>query len=582
MEAVSNLYKNALPSFRTGLFFNTYSYPTKIAPESIAIYIAIHTKPGDTVLDAFAGSGSTGLAALMCEHPTKGMLDLAKKLNVSPEWGPRNAVLYDISEFGTFAARVMASKPRAEEFRKAAIDLIGRCKSADGWMYEAECPKGQTGFIRHVIWTSVLVCPECGNEFNFSDGMVSDAPFAIKSTGFCPHCGAIVSSASCEYSEQTINDKLIGGNITQRLRKPAFVYGSTVDGQKWKRPANEKDCQLIEAVDALDYPCYTTPKKIEWGDLHRSGYHTGVTHLHHFYTKRNYLVFARLWNETSAYPERIARALKLWLLSYNEAHSTLMTRVVAKKNANDFILTGAQSGVLYISNLPVEKNIYEGLERKIKPFVTAFAYLESCTGFMTVRKRSSTNIVEPEGSIQYVFTDPPFGDFIPYSEVNQINELWLDATTDKSCEAIISRSQGKATEDYRCLLEAAFIQVGNVLKRDGKLTTVFHSSKAGVWNAFFSALKKAGFHLEAASYLDKIQPSFKQVVAASAVRKDSLLLFSKLETNDSAILVAGTADSSKQLAYTNYVTSRLAAGEAVELDAQDAYRQFEEDASHGQ
>lgn len=32
-----------------------------------------------------------------------------------------------------------------------------------------------------------------------------------------------------------------------------------------------------------------------------------------------------------------------------------MTRVVAKRNAKDFVLTGAQSGVLYISKLPVEK-----------------------------------------------------------------------------------------------------------------------------------------------------------------------------------------------------------------------------------
>ena len=30
---------------------------------------------------------------------------------------------------------------------------------------------------------------------------------------------------------------------------------------------------------------------------------------------------------------------------------------------------------------------------------------------------------ESNNSIDFVFTDPPFGDFIPYAEVNQINEL---------------------------------------------------------------------------------------------------------------------------------------------------------------
>ena len=63
---------------------------------------------------------------------------------------------------------------------------------------------------------------------------------------------------------------------------------------------------------------------------------------------------------TSEYSAPIQDALKLLLLSYNATHCTLMTRVVAKKNAKDFVLTGAQSGVLYISKLPVEKNIILG------------------------------------------------------------------------------------------------------------------------------------------------------------------------------------------------------------------------------
>ncbi|MFC3119830.1 DNA methyltransferase [Jhaorihella thermophila] len=41
-----------------------------MSPEAIALFIAAHTKPGDTVFfDGFAGSGTTGLAALLCEKP---------------------------------------------------------------------------------------------------------------------------------------------------------------------------------------------------------------------------------------------------------------------------------------------------------------------------------------------------------------------------------------------------------------------------------------------------------------------------------------------------------------------------------
>lgn len=99
MDSMKSLYSKPLPSSRSGAFYNTFPYPTKISPEAIAVYIACTTKPGDVVLDTFAGSGSTGIAALLCEHPTQNMQEIAKNLNVTPVWGARNAVLYEIGTY---------------------------------------------------------------------------------------------------------------------------------------------------------------------------------------------------------------------------------------------------------------------------------------------------------------------------------------------------------------------------------------------------------------------------------------------------------------------------------------------------
>ena len=74
------LYSNALPAARSGPLYNAFSYPTKISPETIAVLIATHTRPGDTVLDTFAGSGTTGIAALLCDRPTPMMLKIAAGL----------------------------------------------------------------------------------------------------------------------------------------------------------------------------------------------------------------------------------------------------------------------------------------------------------------------------------------------------------------------------------------------------------------------------------------------------------------------------------------------------------------------
>jgi DNA modification methylase len=71
MKKLAELYNHPLPANRKGALYNAFPYPTKISPEAIAIYIACHTKVGASVLDPFSGSGTTGLATLLCDQPTK-------------------------------------------------------------------------------------------------------------------------------------------------------------------------------------------------------------------------------------------------------------------------------------------------------------------------------------------------------------------------------------------------------------------------------------------------------------------------------------------------------------------------------
>ena len=132
MDNLQALYSKPLPSSRSGAFYNTFPYPTKISPEAIAVYIACTTKPGELILDAFAGSGSTGVAALLCEHPTKRMQAIAEGLDVTPVWGARNAVLYEIGTYASFAINTVLSRITSHEFSEAvdgflkkALDIIG-------------------------------------------------------------------------------------------------------------------------------------------------------------------------------------------------------------------------------------------------------------------------------------------------------------------------------------------------------------------------------------------------------------------------------------------------------------------------
>ena len=588
MEIIMNdsnlmkLFSKPLPSTRSGAFYNTFPYPTKISPEAIAVYIASLTEPGDTVLDAFGGSGSTGIAALLCEYPTIKMKKLAKEFDINPKWGKRNAVIYEISTYGPFAARTLTNRLKANEFKSAVKDFIQQAENELNWYYRTKDPYGNEGIIRHIIWSEMLICPSCGNELSYFDNGTSRNPVQFLKTIKCPYCQETHDIQSFKPALERVYDSLLNKYTIRKKRVPAWVYGTT-NGKNWDRKANDDDRNFMQSLEKKNYEPSDIPKEICWGELHRAGYHLGITHLHQFYTKRNYSVMYRLWRLTEQYPDKVRDALQLLLLSYNATHCTMMTRVVAKRNSKDFVLTGAQSGVLYISRLPVEKNILLGLKRKYASFYEAYSLLEKCTGELIVHNSSSEKMEETMDSIDFVFTDPPFGDFIPYAEVNQINELWMKRTTDRSKEIIISSSQEKSISDYQHMLTNVFSGIARVLKQDHYVAVVFHAAKAKIWEAFENAIMDSGLAVCTASILDKKQASFKQVVSTASVQGDPLVLLkaAKQEKNDKLedqnildVLIEkfsnfGSIDERR--IYSLYVNECLKRRQVVALDAKDAY-----------
>ena len=270
------------------------------------------------------------------------------------------------------------------------------------------------------------------------------------------------------------------------------VYGST-GKKRWSRDANESDLALVGRVNSKPVSDLVPDVTIPWGDLYRRGYHQGITHLHHFYTKRNLFVFARLWERVSRFKGSLGDALRFWLLSYNASHATIMTRVVAKSGQKDLVVTSAQPGVLYVSGLPVEKNLFAGLRRKLSTIARAFEIIHGREGSVEVYQRSSCSVHLSDHSVDYMFTDPPFGGNIPYAEINFLNEAWLGQYTERDEEIIVSSAQGKAVGDYQALLCRALSEGRRILKPSGMATVVFHSASADVWNALQAAYSRRRF-----------------------------------------------------------------------------------------
>jgi len=569
IEELGHLYERPMPSTRGGPFFSAFSYPTKISPEAIAIYVATHTKPGDTVLDLFAGSGTTGLAALLCERPTCDMLDLAKAMGVSPEWGARNAVLVELGVLGAFVAQTLCNPPDPTSFLAHANQLLDEVETELAGLYDSTGPNGQPGTVRHTIWSDVLLCPACKQEVTFWDSAVELMPAKIGEVFVCPNCHHEADFSQVSKVYERVRDPLIGSTVERRKRFPARIHGESA-GKKWQRPGTQQDLEADKRLERFHYAKSVPVVPIPWGDLYRAGYHRGLTHAHHFYTHRNLVAFSHLWQKVESKPAPIRDALKFLLLSYNATHGTIMTRVVAKSGQNDLVLTGAQSGVLYVSSLPVEKNFFIGLRRKATAIAKAFTAVPRSTAKVRVIHGSSTKIDLPDSSVDYVFTDPPFGDYIPYAELNFLNEVWLGTQTDTAEEVIISSSQGKGVSEYTDLMEAVFQEAHRVMKPRAQATVVFHSAKADVWSSLQRAYMQCGFAVRRTGLLDKIQGSFKQVTAAGSVKGDPLLLLEK----GGIFTHASVSDACPDLMLQEVLAMAVATGDRRELTVDRMFSRY--------
>ena len=128
----------------------------------------------------------------------------------------------------------------------------------------------------------------------------------------------------------------------------------------------------------------------------------------------------------------------------------------------------------------------------------------------------------PAATIDYVFTDPPFGDNFAYSELNFVVEAWHRVFTAQSPEAIVSASQSKPVMSYQRLMAACFSEYHRVLKPGRWMTVVFSNSANSIWHAIQEALGIAGFVVADVRTLDKQQGSFNQVHGVS-VKQDLVI-----------------------------------------------------------
>ncbi|MBS3056203.1 MAG: hypothetical protein J4473_02080 [Candidatus Aenigmarchaeota archaeon] len=437
----------------------------------VAEYIRHYSKEGDIVLDPFAGSGVTAIEAIK---------------------SGRKAVAIDLDPMSGFITRSTTVPVDLKTFSSVFSDIEKNVKEKIYSLYKTNCHKCKKETVAEaVIWES-------------------DKPKEVRYTCACSK------------------------------------------GTQWKN-ITDSDLKRLKEIENKPVSYWYPKNELIWNSR------VNVRHgekVYELFTKRNLLALSMILNEIEKNCDEKIKNIMKFTFSSAIAQASKMVFVIRKRGRQTGkyketkeVGSWATRGY-WIPNEYFEINAWNCFEERfkkitrgkeesnnlIKEYKEAKTFSDLNDGSNILVKTFNTlelDKIIPANSVDYVFTDPPYGDAVPYLELDYMWSSWLKFSPDFEDEIIISNSpdRNKKEEVYNRMLKAAFVQVYRVLKPGKWMTVTFHNTDIKIWNAIISSCVYAGFDLEKIIYQAPARTSAKSLLAqyGSAVG-DYYIRFRKPET----------------------------------------------------
>ena len=333
----------------------------------------------------------------------------------------------------------------------------------------------------------------------------------------CPECGTTIKSRDQKKEFISHYDEWIGEIV--EIAKTSMVLVSNKNGNRaYRSDATELDISKNQQIS--NTPINLRPSKLEYTHMtherNNLPLYWGINFIHQFYSRRNYVALDKVANVEN---DRIRRLALFCVLTILENNATRRNRFYVDKRRPNGSPVGPLSNTLYVPTLQVETNIG-------KKILGAISYIVKCRSLWhnahsVVSNQSATTLIQlPTNSIDFIFTDPPFGGNINYSEQNILAEWWLRVSTNNQMEAITNNVQNKGVSEYQELMAQCFKEYYKVLKPGRWMVVEFHNSSNAIWAAIQQALELAGFVVSTVDVLDKVHSTLHQDHNAAAVDKD--------------------------------------------------------------
>ena len=329
----------------------------------------------------------------------------------------------------------------------------------------------------------------------------------------CPHCGQVWKKVQLKrngFVPVVTNYSYRGLKLKKKGKNTVVVEAA----MRTERPTTSKELDRLPAFRDLAAQFDVLREFRLWTDGPQYRRNAlagrGITSVADFYTDRNHVVLGSIYREIQSSDPGLVCPLVFSLTAIALSSCRMYKYKPDRKG-------GILMGSLYFPSLFQEMNAINALDGKIQEVLRLNErnQIFSSDYYPPIRLGSAADLKAiPDNSVDYVFTDPPFGSNIYYSEAEVLWDAWLGRRMDREKETVAHRKAdggNKSLSDYREIMTSAFREVFRVLK-PGRFATVEYNNKDGNINeAIKRAVRDSGFEIMNIVFLDKVHRTFKQL-----------------------------------------------------------------------
>lgn len=340
----------------------------------------------------------------------------------------------DINPISKFIGKNTVSKVDIEEFNKSAFNIINNLKEKYGHFYETACPDCATSsIITNGIWEENRL---------------------VRIKGNCSTHGSFVKNAE------------------------------NLDINKYEEIKELK--KIMSLKKRIHYPQDNIFKYVQ---------RSGVKNLDDLFNDRALILISTMKELIDDTKDDHIRSL------LNIAFTSMLpnvSKMLPGDKEKGIYKSGWVISKFWVPKVHTERNVFNSFELRIRAISKAKRELEFVNNdLLTLKTHDSSNLdfLEDE-SIDYIFTDPPYGESIAYLALSQLWNSWLQNDVNYDDEIIIDSYRKKDYTDYSVRMKKVFSELYRVLKNNSFLSFTFNNRDLNVWKAVMDAVKESGFKLD--------------------------------------------------------------------------------------